>query len=75
VHFTPLLLILVPGAASVACQMQNGDQGDLPCKASFQKGPKEVMPFVLKDQSWNNLSMVEGYAISVVISYACRERK
>jgi len=45
VHFTPLLLMLVPGAASVACQMQNGDQGDLPCKASFQKGSKEVMPF------------------------------
>jgi hypothetical protein len=45
VHFTPLLLMLVPGAASLACQMQNGDQGDLPCKSSYQKWSKEVMPF------------------------------
>jgi hypothetical protein len=40
-HFYYWLLI----AASLACQMQNGDQGDLPCKASFQKWSKEVMPF------------------------------
>jgi hypothetical protein len=44
-------------------------------KHLFRKGQKKLCPFVLKDQSWNNLSMVEGYAISVVISYACRERK